>query len=64
MNIKKNLDNIIYIQTKIDISEKILAENIVHISSKTGEGIDKLLDIIYNYLMIIPESPEQYICFT
>ena len=51
-------DNIIFIQTKIDIYDKILKENIVHLSSKTGEGVEKLLDVIYNSLMIAKESPE------
>lgn len=41
--------NIILVQSKIDIHEKIRSKDIIYyISSKTGEGIDILLDVIYN----------------
>ena len=52
----KNFNNKIFVQSKSDINEKIYSNNnvIYYISSKTGEGIDKLIDKIY--LKLLPNS--------
>ena len=55
----KNIDdfikfnNIIFVQSKIDINEKIISKQTInHISSKTGEGIDSLFEKIYEKITL------------
>ena len=46
----------IFVQSKIDVNKKIDSKknNICYISSKTGEGVEKLIDEIY--LKLLPKS--------
>ena len=55
----KNIDyfikfnNKMFVQSKIDVNEKIKSKHIIHyISSKTGEGIDNLFEKIYEKISL------------
>ena len=42
-----------FVQSKIDVNEKIKSKHIIHyISSKTGEGIDNLFEKIYEKISL------------
>ena len=50
-------NNIIFIQSKMDIVKKRINSNkVVHISSKTGRGIKILLDIIHKKIYLDPKK--------